>query len=311
MNHTIVKTFRLLSLTLGLVALSTRLSGQSGLLLYEPFKYQEGTSLGTNYRTLRSVLSGTSDTVFVVAHRGLHIIVGNGNYAAENSMSALRLAIQNKIDMMECDIRPTSDGVLVLMHDATVDRTTNGTGTLSAMPYSEVRKLKLKKYGSSTLTTDTVPTLDQILKEARGQIYLNLDIDQKSDAAAVLAAVKNARMTDNVMFFVSARSDAAYLLNNGGMPMPSCYSVSSYNTYIKNNVKPYIFQTDNAGVNEEWVSMKNGGMKIYTNNYLLTSTDPVTDAWSELETALASGVNFVQTDYPVEMINYLKTKNKH
>ncbi len=311
MDNKKIDIFRLAVLVFCLVALSAKVSGQSGLLIYEPFNYQAGTNLGTSYRTLRALLSAKSDTVFVCAHRGLHITVSNGSYAAENSTTALRLAIQNKIDMIECDIRATSDGVLVLMHDATVDRTTNGTGTLSSMPYSEVRKLKLKKYSSSTLTTDTVPTLDQILKEARGQIYLNLDIDKKSNAAAVLDAVKNARMTDNVMFFVSERSDAAYLNNNGGMPMPSCYSVSTFNNYMNNNVKPLVFQTDNAGVNEEWISMKNSGIKIYTNNYLLTSTNPVTDLWSQLETSLANGVHVVQTDYPVEMIDYLKTKNKH
>ena len=60
--------------------------------------------------------------VLVVAHRG------NWSIAPENSLAAIDSAIQMKVDIVEIDIRKTKDGELVLMHDDTVDRTTNGTG---------------------------------------------------------------------------------------------------------------------------------------------------------------------------------------
>lgn len=292
---------------------------QSTLLLYEPFNYTAGSTLSgqggwvsiDELKGLRKKLSEKSDTVLVCAHRGLHITTNNANYAAENSMTAIKGAIANKLDMFECDVRASADGVLILMHDATVNRTTNGTGTISAMPYASLKQLKLKKYGTNTLTTDTIPTLEQVLKESNGKIFITLDINDKAPAADVLAMVNKTGMIDNVMFFVSQQSDAAYLLSNGAMPLPSCYNTTTFNSYIQNNIKPLVFQSDNGGYTSEWLLMKNAGCKIYDNVYLLTTKQPIIDNWAELDPDLVNGVNIVQSDYPIEMLNYLKTKNKH
>lgn len=292
---------------------------QSTLLLYEPFNYPTGSTLTgqggwvsiNDLKGLRKKLSVVSDTVLVCAHRGLHITTNDANYVAENSMTAIKAAIANHIDIFECDVRASSDGVLLLMHDATVNRTTNGSGTVSAMTYASLKKLKLKKYGTNILTSDTIPTLEQVLKASKDKIFIALDINDKAPAADVLAMVNKTDMIDNVMFFVSQQSDASYLLSNGAMPLPSCYSTTTFNSYIQNNIKPLVFQCDNGGYTSEWVLMKNAGCKIYDNVYLLSTTLPTTDNWSELDPDLAYGVNIVQTDYPIEMINYLKTKNKH
>jgi glycerophosphoryl diester phosphodiesterase len=292
---------------------------QSTLLLYEPFNYQAGSNLSgkggwvsiNDLTGLRKKLSEVSDSVLVCAHRGLHLTTNDANYAAENSMTAIKAAITNHVDMFECDVRASADGVLLLMHDATVNRTTNGSGTVSAMTYANLKKLKLKKYGTSIATTDTIPTLEQVLKYCKGKIFITLDINSKAPVADVLAMVNKTGMIDEVMFFVSQQSDAAYLLSNGAIPLPSCYSTTTFNSYIQNNLKPLVFQCDNGGYTSEWMLMKNAGCKIYDNVYLLTTTLPTINNWAELDPDLANGVNIVQTDYPIEMINYLKSKNKH
>ena len=321
MNNLIKKDFSSSKKTIIIVFIVQALTvySQSRLLLYEPFNYPAGSTLSgqggwvsvDDLKGLRKKLSVTSDTVLVCAHRGLHITTNDANYAAENSMTAIKAAIANHVDMFECDVRASSDGVLLLMHDATVNRTTNGSGTVNSMTYASLKKLKLKKYGTNTLTSDTIPTLEQVLKESRDKIFITLDINDKAPAADVLAMVNQTDMIDNVMFFVSQQSDAAYLLSNGAMPLPSCYSTTTFNSYIQNNLKPLVFQCDNGGYTSEWVLMKNAGCKIYDNVYLLTSTLPTIDNWAELDPDIVNGVNIVQTDYPIEMINYLKTKNKH
>jgi glycerophosphoryl diester phosphodiesterase len=259
---------------------------------------------------LRRILYQTSDTVYVCAHRAVHLTLSNVDYP-ENSMTAINVAIANKIDLFECDVRNTVDGVLVLLHDATVDRTTNGTGTLNKMYYADVKKLKLKNYTSNALTTDTVPTLKQVLATSKNQIFIALDIDGKASVADVLKMVQDMDMVDNVMFFTASQTDVSYLISNGAIAMPSCYNNNTYGTYIQNNLKPLIFQTDISGYNEEWISMKTGNIKIYDNVYLLTSTLPTTDNWAQLNVDLQNGVNIVQTDYPIEMLAYLKSKRKH
>ena len=259
---------------------------------------------------LRRILYQTSDTVYVCSHRAVHLTLSDDDYP-ENSMTAIKVAIANKIDLFECDVRNTIDGVLVLMHDATVDRTTNGTGTLNKLYYADVKKLKLKNYTSNALTTDTIPTFKQVLATSKNQIFITLDIDGKAPVADVLKMVQDMDMVDNVMFFTSSQTDVSYLISNGAIVMPSCYNNNTYGTYIQNNLKPLIFQADNSGYNEEWISMKTGNVKIYDNVYLLNSTLPTSDNWAQLNADLQNGVNIVQTDYPIEMLAYLKSKRKH
>jgi glycerophosphoryl diester phosphodiesterase len=87
--------------------------------------------------------------VAVIAHRGEHI------HNPENSLSAIRAAIELKADYVELDVRTTIDGRLVLMHDATVDRTTNGKGLVARMAFDQIRALKLGK--------EQVPTFEERL----------------------------------------------------------------------------------------------------------------------------------------------------
>ena len=272
--------------------------------------YSKKMVLSDPNKGLRRIMYQSSDTVYVCSHRAVHLTIANNDYP-ENSMTGINVAIVNKIDLFECDVRNTIDGVLVLMHDPTVDRTTNGTGTLNKMYYADVKQLRLKKYTSNTLTTDTIPTLKQVLTASKNKIFITLDIDGKAPVADVLKMVQDMDMVDNVMFFTSLQSDASYLISNGAIAMPTCYNNAMFNTYIQNNLKPLVFQTDNSGYNEEWISMKTGNIKIYDNVYLLTSTLPTSDNWAQLNADLQNGVNIVQTDYPIEMLAYLKSKGKH
>ena len=106
--------------------------------------------------------------IFVAAHRADWI------YAPENSLQGLRNAIFFGADLIETDVRRTRDGHYIMMHDATVDRTTNGSGTIADMTLDEIRQLRLKtNWGQST--PFTVPTLDDFINEAKGRAYLYLD----------------------------------------------------------------------------------------------------------------------------------------
>ena len=109
-----------------------------------------------------------SDHVFVAAHRG------DWKYAPENSLEGLRNAIFFGADIIETDVRPTADGHFIVMHDAAVDRTTNGTGVISQMTLADIRQLRLKtNWGQST--PFGVPTLEEYLNEARGKTIIYLD----------------------------------------------------------------------------------------------------------------------------------------
>jgi len=118
--------------------------------------------------TLRSVLADTSKRVLVAAHRGDWL-----NYP-ENSIPGVLSCIEYGVDIVEIDVQRTKDGHYILMHDGTVNRTTNGKGKVSAYTLASIKKLKLKDK-SGQLTQYTVPTLDTILQLTKGRILVNID----------------------------------------------------------------------------------------------------------------------------------------
>lgn len=108
------------------------------------------------------------DKVMVVAHRG------DWRDAPENSLWAVKKAIEKGANMVEIDLAMTKDSVLILMHDRTLDRTTTGTGKPSDFTLKEIQKLRLRD-GLGMPTDMEIPTLEQVLKLAKGKVFLNLD----------------------------------------------------------------------------------------------------------------------------------------
>ena len=117
----------------------------------------------------KALLNPDYNRVLVVAHRG-----NWRSNAPENSLAAIDSAIQMKVDIVELDVWRTKDGELVLMHDNTVDRTTNGKGKIADLTLAEIKQLRLKDH-SGNLTSHTVPTLEEGLRLAKGKIMVNLD----------------------------------------------------------------------------------------------------------------------------------------
>ena len=131
----------------------------------------------------------------VVAHRGCHAAAARLGLGAapENSLTALEHCVAIGADVMETDVRMTRDGHLVMIHDATVDRTTNGHGRVSGLTLAELRDLRLRDDlggADAPLTDDRIATLDEMLRAAAGRIVLNLDIKDAVHAETIEAVVK-------------------------------------------------------------------------------------------------------------------------
>lgn len=154
--------------------------------------------------------------VFVVAHRGCHnpSPLDRLDSAPENSLMALDHCVALGVDMMELDVRRTKDGVLVILHDDSVDRTTNGSGKVSDLTLAQLERLRLRKNGGGTvsplLTEQAVPTLAQVLDRAEGRIMLNLDIKEAIYAETIAAAVA-AGMAHQVLVKKEVDADVAPL----------------------------------------------------------------------------------------------------
>jgi glycerophosphoryl diester phosphodiesterase len=110
--------------------------------------------------------------VLVASHRG-----DWRNYA-DNSIEGIESCIRMGIDIVEIDLALTKDSVLVLMHDRTVDRTTNGKGLVSDFTLEEIKQLNLKN-GLGRVTDFQIPTLEEVMRVVKGKINVNID---KGDA---------------------------------------------------------------------------------------------------------------------------------
>lgn len=114
------------------------------------------------------LLTRDQSSVIVASHRG------DWRNFPENSLPAIDNAIKMGVDIVELDVQRTKDGVLILMHDGTLDRTTTGKGKVSEVTMDSIAKLKLKN-GCAIRTIHKVPTLEEALVHAKGKIMLNLD----------------------------------------------------------------------------------------------------------------------------------------
>lgn len=94
----------------------------------------------------------------VIGHRG------SAANAPENTLASLRLAASQGARMVEFDAKLTADGVVILMHDSLLERTTNGQGPVADRPWSEIARLDAGSWFAETFRGEPVPTLEQVLR---------------------------------------------------------------------------------------------------------------------------------------------------
>jgi glycerophosphoryl diester phosphodiesterase len=134
--------------------------------------------------------------VLVVAHRGVW------NVAPENSLSAIEAAIHAGADIVEIDVRRSADGVFFVIHDDTLDRTTDLLGSVEMSSSATMRRARLRAGAggpAASMTTETLLTLAELLESVRGRIALNLDTKTPEDAEDVANLVLDLRVADQVV----------------------------------------------------------------------------------------------------------------
>ncbi|MHB9302187.1 glycerophosphodiester phosphodiesterase [Thermofilum pendens] len=124
---------------------------------------------------------------FVVAHRGA------SGYEPENTLRAVRRALEMGVDAVEVDVRLSADGVPVVIHDETLERTTSGRGRVRDYPVDELRMLDA---GSG----ERIPLLAEVLDEVKGKAALFLELKEVEAAAPSLSLVEEKGMLGDVLF---------------------------------------------------------------------------------------------------------------
>lgn len=114
------------------------------------------------------------------AHRGASA------RAPENTLPAFEEAIRLGVDYIECDVRLSADGAALVIHDATVDRTTDGHGAVAALSTGAIRRLDAGLWFAPRFRGTRVPTLEEALEATRGRCGLNIEIKDDNGRSRLL-----------------------------------------------------------------------------------------------------------------------------
>ena len=258
----------------------------------------------------------------VVAHRACWRL------APENSIQAIEECIRLGIEMVEIDVRRTKDGHLVVIHDKTLDRTTDGQGMVSELTLSELSELKLKEGQggeNASLTSQHVPTLEEALLAAKDKILVNLDAKADIRDDAYLLA-KELGVENQILIKMSLSSPdeadlskTAFFDNTFFMPI-----VREKSGILANQIASFaeigpvafevIYQTEEqliaaceaaaaqearCWVNTLWERLAPG----HSDDVAYLNPDA---HWGHL---IRLGVNMIQTDRPTALLNYLESQN--
>lgn len=270
---------------------------------------------------VRDLKDPNSQKVTVIAHRG------DWRNAPENSLQAFKNCIAMGVDMIEIDLKKTKDGHLVLMHDETIDRTTNGKGRPSDYTLAELRQFRLKN-GLGRVTPHPIPTLEEVLQLTSGKILIN--IDKGYDYFQEVYALLQATGTTGQVVIKSGHSYEKVKAENGDvldkviyMPIVNLEQPdAAQRIQAFESIHPVaiecVFQAVTPDVLSLMKQIQQNGTKIWLNSLwpslnaghdddrAVEEEDP-DGSWGWL---LEQGATLIQTDRPAELIHYLDQKGR-
>ncbi|OJJ16310.1 hypothetical protein BKI52_34015 [marine bacterium AO1-C] len=156
-----------------------------------------------NTKQLYRFFERTPDRIpLISAHRG-----GPSEGYPENCIATFEQVLRKHPALIECDVRQTRDNRLVMMHDRTLDRTTNGEGRLAEKTWAELKSLRLKD-NDGKLTSYKIPTFKEVLEWTKGKTILTLDIKRGVSAKLVVDAIRETHSQHYVAIIVYNLKDA-------------------------------------------------------------------------------------------------------
>lgn len=135
----------------------------------------------------------------VFAHRGACA------HAPENTLAAFELALTHQADAIELDVKLSADGRVVVMHDSTVDRTTNGNGRVRDLSLAELKTLDAGGYFADQYKGEKIPTLEEVFEALGKRTFINVELtnyttSRDSLVETVCMLVKKHKLQKRVLF---------------------------------------------------------------------------------------------------------------
>ncbi len=152
--------------------------------------------------------------IMVVAHRGA------SGYAPENTLSAMKKAMEMNAEMSELDVQETADGEIILLHDGTLKRTAGVDGNIWETNYADLKGLDVGSWFSEEYKNEPIPTMKEVIDLVKGKMKINIELKtnkhEKMLAERTLKIVEANNFLDQVVFtsFKFAEADKIRELNS-------------------------------------------------------------------------------------------------
>ncbi|QJW99916.1 glycerophosphodiester phosphodiesterase [Frigoriglobus tundricola] len=235
--------------------------------------------------------------VAVAYHRGAN------RYAPENTLPAITTAAALGADYVEIDIRTTKDGKFVVMHDSTVNRTTDGKGRVRDLTLEEVRKLDAGAWFGKPFAGTRVPTLDEALTALGDTASVYLDAKDIAPGA-LLAAIKDHGLFDRHVVYQSAEyCGRLKKLDARVRPLPPLRAVADLEKVAE--VKPYGVDANWRILSKEMIAAcHEKGIKVFSDAL------GVNDTVEPYRTAMGWGIDLIQTDHPLRVLRAVELETR-
>lgn len=280
-------------------------------------------------KLLRELRNPKSDYVFVIAHRA------DWRNFPENSLEAIESAIKMGVDIVELDVHRTADGELVICHDKTINRTTNGKGKIAELTLDSIRNCRLRA-GHNAVTRYKMPTLAEALDVCKGRVLINLDkavnyydqimdmlvarkmadqVIMKSSKTAPYMKKFFAKHDQNMLYMPVVNYNAKSWAKHEAMfegylatDLPFIAFEMCWDGSLKGEAKVFkrvLKSGKRLWINTLWGRLCGGKENGYDDDAAVGNEEKI---YGKI---LSYGTSMIQTDRPQMLINYLESKGRH
>lgn len=234
----------------------------------------------------------------------------------ENCIESCEKTLSLLPSFFEIDPRLTKDGVVVLMHDATLDRTTTGRGRVADHTYQELQRLRLKDR-SGKVTPYRIPTVDEMLAWGRDKTVFNFD-NKEVPWALYAAKLKREWNYPNIILSVRSLEEAKYYFEHGNDNVMFCVEISSrehFEAYERsgipwNRIMAYIRLAVDPALQPIYGLLHHRGVSTMTS--ITGSSDKITNPRDRRVAYLRELVaepDIIETDYPAEFVGLPRARS--
>lgn len=236
----------------------------------------------------------------VISHRGNHVA------APENTLKSYENAIAVGADYIEIDLRTTKDSQLVIMHDGSIDRMTNGKGKIKDLTLAELLAYQVEEKSQPAWGKFKIPQFEEVLKLVKNKINIYLDF-KEADVWNTYQMLLKYGVEKQVIVYINYPLQAKKWMELA----PQIPLIVSFPGNIHDS------SALSAFLKQYPVSVLDGSYKEYNSSMVRASHQNKTMVWPDIQhpleadfwqEAIELGVDGLQTDHPEALINFLKNK---